>query len=484
MTNFFSGIYRANDALTAARYGLEVTGNNIANANTPGYTRQRAEQASAGPAVGVPTIHSGFGEDGGVRATGTARLGDMVLDTRTRAEHARTAAVDTQAARLADVENIFREPSDTGLSEQLHDFWNAWGDVANDPGGQVPREMLIAAAESTVTMMQSMDSALNDVATAAQNSLDAAVTSANTDAESLAELNRKIAIGHATGANINSLLDQRDLLLDNLSKTVGGVAAIHTNGTATVTVGGPSGFEIVSVGPAQNGAAGFGGPPFAFTPISVSTTENSPTDVTVDVTVGGSPVTLTDSTAAGEAKTLTDTVPRYRALLDDVAQRLVTTVNDLQGDGYDLVHTDGTGGTAMFTGTTAATIDVADGFGWKNVAASSTDPSSDGAVNLDAGNALAAALMGSDPDGPDTSYSSLIGDLGRAAASAKQQQTTQNVITASVDVLKSTASGVSFDEEVSNLLTYQMAFQASSRVLTTLDSMLDTLINRTGLVGR
>lgn len=495
MTNFFAGIYRANDALTAARYGLEVTGQNIANANTPGYTRQRADQVSVGAAVGVPMISTGPGDNAGVRAVGASRLGDAVLDARMRAEHARSASVDTSAARLADIENIFTEPSDTGLAEQLHDYWNAWGDVANDPGGQVPREMLIASAQSTATMLHSKSAALDDVATAARNSLDAAITSANTDAESLADLNTKIAIGHATGANVNSLLDQRDVLLDNLSKSVGAVATLHENGTVTVTVGGANGTtprELVSTGTG-------GVPPYTSHTLSASINDTDPTNVTAAVSVDGVAVTLNDSTSSAEIKALTDTVPNYRKQLNDVARALAKTVNDLQDQGFTVAGAHGdpmfaagpnSGDSTTISDITAANISVAYGFTYDAVAAAGEGKDSSGAPTgatagaLDAGNALAAAKAGLGSGSPDTAYSSLIGDLGRASASAKQQQATQSVITASVDTLKNTASGVSFDEEVSNLLTYQMAFQASSRVLTTLDSMLDTLINRTGLVGR
>jgi flagellar hook-associated protein 1 FlgK len=91
---------------------------------------------------------------------------------------------------------------------------------------------------------------------------------------------------------------------------------------------------------------------------------------------------------------------------------------------------------------------------------------------------------GAGPTGPDVVYQTMIGDLGAASAQAQQRQATQDAITDSVDQLRDSASGVSLDEEVSNMLTFQQAFQASSRVLTTLDEMLDTLINHTGQVGR
>lgn len=474
MTNIFAGIYRANDALTAARYGLDVTGQNIANANTPGYTRQRADQVAVGSAVGVSALHSGIVENGGVQAAGAQRLADLVLNSRARDEHARSAQVDTQAARISDIENIFQEPSDNGLANQLQDFWKAWGDVANDAGAPVPREMLIQSGQATVTMLHSMNSALDSVATASKNSLDATVESANSAASELSDLNRKIAIGDATGANVNALLDRRDVLLDQLSSAVGAKAQLNTNGTVSVTVGGQ---ELVK--------ATDGKPPFEAGSLAATYGQaDPPGGASVSITPpGGSAAditsSLTDSTAKAEVQTLNSTVPDYRAKLDAVAQALATTANTtVQGSGYDL---SGATGKPMFTGTTAKDIAVADGFGWQDVAASGT-PSASG--NVDGSNALSAAELSGASGSPDAAYSSLIGELGRASASARQQQTTQSVITSSVDTLQATTSGVSFDEEVSNLLTYQMAFQASSRVLTALDSMLDTLINRTGLVGR
>jgi flagellar hook-associated protein 1 FlgK len=211
-------------------------------------------------------------------------------------------------------------------------------------------------------------------------------------------------------------------------------------------------------------------------------------------------VAVPDSTASAELTTLNVTVPDYRAKLDAVAKALADTVNTIQsghvnagapadpipdtGPGYDL---SGNAGVPMFSGTTAKDIAIVGTFAWQDVAAAgaqSVDGSGNPVGNVDGGKALSAADAGKLAWSPDTAYSSLIGELGRASASARQQQTTQSVITASVDTLQASTSGVSYDEEVSNMLTYQRAVQASSRVLTTLDSMLDTLINRTGLVGR
>jgi flagellar hook-associated protein 1 FlgK len=304
------------------------------------------------------------------------------------------------------------------------------------------------------------------------------------------------------------------VLLDQLSSAVGAKATLNANGTASVRLPGADGTSkpLVSTG-------GDGTPPFQYavlgatyaknaagdpagpgdTPLSVKLGISGLGDLTTapDMSAGLVPVTPGGSTANAEMQTINETVKSYRDKLDGVAQALAKTVNDVQANGYTLDGTSGatkpmfttTSGDSTIANITAANITVAltGKDAWQQVAAAdtqSTDSSGNLIGNVDGGNALAASLKGSDPAGPDTAYSSLVGDLGRASSSAQQQQATQSVITSSVNTLQTTASGVSFDEEVSNMLTYQMAFQASSRVLTTLDSMQDTLINRTGLVGR
>lgn len=486
MASTFGGIYQASGAMNVARYGLEITGQNIANANTPGYTRQRAEQAAIGTPVGVPRIHTGYTEQGGVESSGASRLSDPVLTARARTEHARSAAANVGVTRLADLEDIFNEPVDNGLAAKLDDYWSAWGDVANDPGAQVPREMLINAAESVTVMLHSMDSALDNVADAAYGSLEAKIAEANSAAQELAELNRHIVTGTATGVNINSLLDRRDVLLDTLSTTVGASAKIHGNGSASVTVSGETLVTEVS-------ATG----PSTATSIAVvlsDTTSGAPPlgPENFKLQIGGADVTLAGGSASAEVAALETTIPSYRGLLNKVAADLAGAANGVQSAGYDFDGNPGAG-KPMFAGgppITAATIEVPTTFGWKDVAAASIQSTDDGTPtgnpigNVNGSNALDASLLGTDAHSPDTAYKSLIGQLGMESASAQQLALTQASITASVDVLQQQSSGVSFDEEVANMLTYQMAYQASARVLTVLDDMLDTLINRTGMVGR
>src|SRR4051794_36977655 len=450
MGSTFGGIQQAGSALNTARYGLDIVSQNIANADTPGYTRQTVQQASVDAVAGVPSIYTRPAGPGGVMVTGTARLSDTVLVARLRTEQARSGYADTTASQLGQVQATFAEPSDSGLSEQLNDFWNAWGAVANDPGSPAPRTVLLARASTVASTLNSMSGTLADVAQSSTQALTGDIAAANSAASQLATVNRQISVGSATGSNVNSLLDQRDLLLSSLSTLVGGVASLNTDGSANVSVAGQA-LVTGNATTALSVGAGY------------------------QVQVGGTAVTVSGGSVGGEVKALTTTYPAFQSQLDAVADTLANQTNAAQAAGYDL---SGTAGQPMFSGSGAAGITVA-----------MTDPTRIAASgqpggNLDAGNALGAAKLGTKPGGADSSYRVLVAGIGSATALAQQQQTTQAGVTASVADLATAVSGVNSDEEVSAMLTYQHAFEAASRVLTTVDSMLDTLINHTGLVGR
>jgi flagellar hook-associated protein 1 FlgK len=368
-------------------------------------------------------------------------------------EHGLDALASGNANNLSAIEQLFPEPSDNGLAEQLNDFWNAWASVANDPGSSsgstAARTVLLQKASAVTTHFNSLSASLQSVADTTDQSLASTVQNVNSDASQLAALNARIVATTATGADANGLLDQRDRLLDDLASRIGAVPTLKNDGTVDVDLGG------VAL-------------------VSGTTAATMSVDSSYNVSIDGAAVTLASGSAAADLQTLTTDIPAYQAQLDSVAFTLATQVNDAQAAGYDL---DGNAGGPMFAGTTAATIGVA-----------ITDPAQIAASgtpggNLDGSNAASISQFGSASSGADAAYSVLVGNIGAASALAQQKQSTQDAITTSVDALRSSVSGVSYDEEVSNMVTYQQAFQASSRVLTTIDSMLDTLINHTGMVG-
>jgi flagellar hook-associated protein 1 FlgK len=449
VTSSFSGLTNASGALAAQRYALEVTGQNIANAGTPGYTRQRAELAATGPVTGVPSLYSIAQASTGVTVSGTSRLDDSVLDVRVRIEHDKNSYAQTSTSQLSGVESLFNEPSDTGLAEQLGAMWNAWSVVANNPADGAARSVVLQKSATVAATLNTTASALNDLTQGTSAQLDQAVVDLNTAAGSLAQINAAMAVAKATGASVNSLSDQRDALLLTLADKAGAQAVLQADGSATVTLGGQ---PLVTGNVASTVAVGAGN----------------------QLTVGGTPAGTAGGVAQGLVDALTTTIPSFVSQLDAVAASLASTVNAAHQAGFDL---SGAAGTQFFSGTTAATIAVA-----------ITDPSKIAASgvpggNLDASTALALSAMGSASGGADSTYKDLIGTLASQVQRSTQTAAVQAAVTTSVDAQAQSVGGVSFDEETTNMLTYQRAYQASSRVLTTVDDMLDTLINRTGRAG-
>lgn len=463
----FSGIQQASTSLAASQYGLQIVSQNISNASTPGYTRQSVDLASVDPVGGVPRRYAVGGGPGGVTVTGTSRLNDAVIDARARTEHSRSAMSDTAAAQVSQIEDVFPEPSDTGLSEQLSTFWSDWAKVANDPGATAPRAVLMQDAATVASTLNSMSTSLSDVGAAAAQSLSNDVDSANTAAGQLDSVNTQIAIGTATGASINSLLDQRDVLLDHLSQLVGGVATINANGTADVTVGGQ---PLVSAATSSTPSA-----------VNTITVDSSATTPSTMVSVGGTAVLLGGGSTAASVNTLTTTLPTVQSQLDDVATALASAVNGAQASGYDLT---GTAGTDMFSvpastgpGSVAAGISMI----LTNPAGVAASATASAGGNLDGANALGTAGFAANAGSADKTYTALVGGVAATSRLAQQQQATQDAVTSSVDTLRQSASGVNLDEEITNMLTLQHSYQASSRVLSTMNDLLDTLINHTGV---
>ena len=192
------------------------------------------------------------------------------------------------------------------------------------------------------------------------------------------------------------------------------------------------------------------------------------------ILVGGTPAGPAGGSLQGLVDGLTTALPGYAAQLDAVAAALASTVNASQTSGYDLA---GNPGGPLFAGSTAATLSVVV-TNPANLAASGTPGG-----NLDGSVALGMSQLGSSNSGADAAYRGLVGTLATDVQRASQQASVQQAVTNSIDELAQSSAGVSFDEETTNLLTYQRAYQASSRVLTTVDEVLDTLISHTGRVG-
>jgi flagellar hook-associated protein 1 FlgK len=453
----FSSLSGALSALRYNRVAMDVASGNVANAGTEGYTRRSAIAQAVG-APSVPALWSRWeGSAGGVEVGGIARMADPLLAARSRAEHAHLSYLDSRAASLVRFESTLGEPGETGVAAALSAFKQAWHDVANQPADEAARTQLLGRAQTLTATVSAQGRAVSTEWSDQRARLASATDEVNQVATDLAKLNEGLRSAYVTETDATTLLDQRDQLAQRLAQLTG--ASVRTNPDTTVDltvdgvplVTGKTAFQLVAAG-SQDMAGAAASP--------------------VTLTLGGQPLPASGAGLEGEVGAsydlLTRDLPDHLAKLDDFVATLATETNAQHMGGVDL---DGNAGQALFTGSTAADLTVA-----------ITDPRAVAAARpgmgaLDASNAEALASL----DLGATKYRTLVTGLGVTVASAKRVAENQTVVTAQVDASRESVSGVSIDEEMVNLLAAQRAYEGASRVITTLDSVLDTLINRTGL---
>ena len=461
MAGSFASINTALSALRYQQVAMDAASANIANSGTDGYVRRRVVGQTVG-AGAVPAMWSRSDAIGnGVAASRVDRMVDPLLDVRSRREHGQQSYLDIQASVLARVEAGFGEPAGAGVNAALADFRASLSDLTNAPGSDAARGQVLAKASGVADAIRLQARQVADEAADQRSGLLSTVDEANVVAVELASTNRSIAAVRDTGTDASTLLDTRDRLALRLSELTGASTTLRPDGGADVTLNGVplvTGQDAAQLrvwsGVTASGAAD--GNPVAFTV--------DPAGTTVPGVLRGR--------AGGIAELLDTTLPSYVAGLDAVAADLADALNAQHAAGFDL---GGTAGGPLFG------YDPADPAGSLKVIL--TDPAKVAASSvpgggLDAGNAddLAGAIT------VDGAYQRLVTGFGNTVASVQRLSATQQALTSQVDRSREQLAGVNLDEETVNMISAQHAYEAAARVMTTLDSVLDTLINRTGLV--
>jgi len=433
----FTGLQTALRGLTAAQAAIDTTSHNIANANTPGYSRQEAVLTTS-PTMTLPSLSVGGG-DGiqlgtGVDVSQISRIRDQFLDIQYRAQNSNTSNAQTQTAILNQVQTALDEPSSNGLSTQLQKFWSSWNDLSNSTSGTsapAARQSVIDAGTTVAQSLNALDQQLATVQSQAAQQYQTLTASPNgvvaNDANQIAHLNAQISQMQAAGMSPNDLLDQRDQLLDSLSGMANISVTDQGNGMVQVNFGD------------------------AATPLVSGTTVNWPQTLTS--AAGGQLGSL-----LGLSDTTSGQIQAYRNQLDAISNQLISSVNSLQPS------------SPFFSGNSAATIAVT--ATPNSIQTSSTsDPT---------GNDLAIQISQLAGGTADQSYASFVAKVGNDTAAAQSTHSTGNSLLQAIDGQRQSVSGVSLDEEMTNLITFQRAYQASARVMNAIDTTLDTLINQVG----
>ncbi len=429
------GLQTALSGLLAEQQALDITGNNIANSNTEGYTRESVVMQPSPPIV-IPALSTKTGEGAqlgtGVSVATYTRIRNFYLDAQYRSQNSALSASSTQAEELAQAQSAFNEPSSTGIASQMSAFWTAWSSLANSPTSEAAKQGVVSAAQQLTTSINELSGQLTTISGQVGEQVSA-LTGPSGEVQSyanqIAQLNGQIKLAEQAGQQPNSMLDQRDLLLDKLSSL------------AKVTVSQqPDGTDTVSFGDASK-------------PLVEGTSVNWPQTITA--AAGGQLGALLGLTSPTGALTA------LSSSLDSVASTLAETVNAL--------HTS----TPIFSGTTAATLKVA-------VTAAQVKASGSEAAG---GNAVALAIANLRGGAAEQGYAALVQQVGASVRTAQDEEATAKTTLTTINDQRQSVSGVSLDEEMTNLISFQRGYQASARTLTAMDSMLETLIEHTGQVG-
>ena len=436
---------------------MAVSSNNIANVNTPGYTREVANLEEAPP---VQFGNLSYG--GGVELSSIQSIRDNVLQLRLNQETQAQGKLNTFTNGMNQIQTLVNEDAGTGLQSLLSNFFNSFQTLASDPTNSGDRQAIIGAAQSLAAGFNQTASSLVEQQQNADQGVAQTVQQINQITSQIATLNDEIATTAGAGLNTNSFEDQRDQLITQLSGLVdvqtvqanGNSITLTTNGGTELVVGNQS-FNLQT---AANGTTGF-----------------------QDVFAQGSDITssIQSGTLAADIQLRDQEIPSIQSKLDTLAYNLENSVNTQNAAGFDL---NGNHGANIFQAPTVVTGAAL------NMAVSITDPngiaaSGDGTQG-DNANATALANLQNQNivsgQNPLTFYAGIVSQIGNDAATASTQLSGSNLLIQQLSDQISAESGVSLDEEGANLIQYQNAYAAASKVATVVDNLYQTAI---GMIG-
>ncbi|GIN89272.1 flagellar hook-associated protein 1 [Siminovitchia terrae] len=475
MTSTFHGLETAKRALNTQQSGLYTTGNNVANANTPGYTRQRinmrATEAYPPASMNRPQIPGQIGT--GVTAGEVHRVREFFLDGQFRKESAKLGYYGTSSEALSRLEDILNETGkdSVGISKVLGEFWQSLQDLSVHPENDGAREVVLqrghAVADTFNYIYQSIQTYREDLGLQIETDQEAI----NSILKNIDALNKRIAEMEPLGFIPNNLYDERDLLVDELSKymdiqvikedsytnSTGAMEGIYKIMVGDVEVVNRSGYKELDIT--------MGGDPEIVTGLSFDGNE-----VPIDLLPQGKLKSLIENYGYGSDEH--DSYLKIMNQLDDLANQFAKSINEVHKEGKTK---DGSDGGVFFT----------EGAGAKGIKMELTHTddlaaSKSGAV----GESEQALAMADSFKDVMTDYQKIIGKLGVEAQYANRQKANAATLLASVDDKRLSVSTVSLDEEIMNMIKFQHAYNAAARNITVVDEMLDKIINGMGIIGR
>jgi flagellar hook-associated protein 1 FlgK len=449
--------------------GVEVTGQNLANVNTTGYTRQSVEIQTC------PDVSTGIGPEGtGANAVAIQQVVNALLNSQIQSQQSTGGYWTAQQSALQNAQTSLDEflngtgsttsatstdsTTDTGLSGQLSGLFSAFQAVATSPTSISARQALINQTQTLASTFNQINTQLDASRNSLNTSLGNDVDSANQLLSGIADLNKQISTAEFSGGTPNDLLDEREQDLENLSNLTNMTTSTGTNGAVDVSIGGQtlvSGNQVLDT--LQTYDAGGG-------------------QLLVQTATGGANLTLTGGSMQGTIDARDGELATMQSSINTLASTLITQVNTIQGGGYSLI---GTTGANFFNGSDAATITVNAALANNPslIQASGTSTATgDNSVALQLADLASTTQAGLNNQTFGNSYDETVATLGDSLQTANNQVTNQTAVSNMLSTQRSSVSGVNVDEEMTNLMSFQRAYEASAQLVTTLNTMLGDVL--------
>lgn len=448
MQKVSTGLSIALRAIAVHMESIKVTGNNIINVNVPGYSRQR-----------LTIMDTSTNAQDLASMLQRRRVRDAYLDNHIRRENQSLGKWEIKSQLYGQLESIFLEPSDYGLSTALSGFWNSWSDLSNDVNSTVPRSIVIQRGTILSETIKSLDAQLANFRSFADRNVEVKVMQINNLAEGIARTNVGITSAEASGEEASELRDARDLMLEKLSKLVNVNVVERDTGSVAVLIGGRTLVADAEV--------------FAMAIDKVI--DNGMITSNVVWEEDNFAVRVSGGELNGLLAVRDETIAELRQDLDTVASTLIDEVNSIHSAGYDM---DGFAGLDFFTGTNAASIGVNTLLvgDRRLVSASGTGEPGDNAM------AILMADLVDQAVAPNTMtigtfYSNALEKLGTRSQDATMMQGNSETLLNYLEDQKESVSGVSLDEESANLIRFQNAYRSAVQYLSVVNELMKTLMD-------
>jgi flagellar hook-associated protein 1 len=455
----FSAFEIGRRALQASQFGLAVTGHNIANVNTQGYSRQSAILSST-PSAGASRLQIGTG----VTVLGVQQFRDQFVSSRLQTETGIAGRLTAQREALAPVDAALNESDGNGISASISAFFGTFRSLEANPVSVPLRADVITKANAMTSAFATTRARLTDIRKDTDALLRSEVGRLNTLSQQVADLNIRIATAENSGGNAAELRDQRDLLVQQVSELSGARAVETSDHMVNLTLA--DGQALVSGN--------------RFNPIEI---ENSIPDGFAQLTLNGGPVQIGDGRIRGLQNAFSTITGQIQSL-DDLAASITARVNTLHTSGTD---NNGNAGTNFFQVPASGPVTAANFAVAANVKADPrlivASPLATGSSSATVAGAIAELLTdtsstaGARTGSFSSIYSSIVSDAGRELRTLEDGLVTQQSILSQAMAQRDATSGVSLDEEAINLLQFQKSYEAAARFLKIADDMTQTIIS-------